>query len=165
MTPSPDRPATESVEQRLSQLLIRLDQRIDDYLDYLQQLHIAIRDSDAARLEQLLPHHRALQQAVDARLAERDQLLSELGVDSLGAALEKLGQPATLQRKRESLEDKLEQLRQQLMSNDLLLRKSQERLRQSIGILAGHFESPRASAYSRKGALDPDSPRRSLARA
>jgi len=51
------------------------------------------------------------------------------------------------------------------MSNDLLLRKSQQRLRQSIGILAGHFDNPRASAYSRKGALDSDAPRRSLARA
>ncbi len=154
-----------SAEQRLSQLLTRLEQRIDDYLDYLQQLHIAIRDSDTVRLEQLLPHNRSLQEAVDARLAEREQLLEQQGVDSLGALLEQLGRPADLLRRRDALESKLEQLRQQLMSNDLLLRKSRQRLRRSIGILSGHFDNPRANAYSSKGSLSPDAPRRSLARA
>jgi hypothetical protein len=169
MTPSPDRqatrPETGPVEQRLTGLLTQLGQRIDDYLDYLQQLHGAIRDNDAARLEQLLPHDQALQQAVDERLAERARLLEQQGVENLEQLLEQLGRPAPLIALREDLETRLERLRRQLMSNDLLLRKSQQRLRQSIGILAGHLERPAVSAYSRNGDLTTDSPRRSLARA
>lgn len=153
------------VEQKLTTLLGQLGQRIDDYLDYLQQLHDAIRNNDAPRLEQLLPHDQALQQAVDERLAERARLLDQQGVENLEELLGRLGRPAGLIALREDLEARLKQLRQQLMSNDLLLRKSQQRLRQSIGILAGHFEHPGASAYSRSGDLSTDSPRRSLARA
>jgi flagellar biosynthesis/type III secretory pathway chaperone len=161
-TASPD---TARVALRLQALFEQLEQRIDDYLDFLQQVHAAIRDNDASRLEQLLPHDQALQQAVDEPVRQRDLLLEALGVDSLGTLLGQLGNPAPLMQARERIEQQLEQLRRQLMSNDLLLRKSRERLRQSIGILAGHFDSPRASAYSKDGALASAHQQRSLARA
>ena len=162
---TPASPDTDPVVLRLQALFAQLEQRIDDYLDFLQQLHAAIRDNDAPRLEQLLPHDQALQQAIDEPVRQREQLLEAQGVDSLDALLGQLGNPEPLMLARERVEQRLDQLRQQLMSNDLLLRKSRERLRQSIGILAGHFDSPQASAYSRDGALGSAHPQRSLARA
>ncbi len=164
MTPAPRIDPAE-LTPRLQALLDRLDHRIDDYLDYLQQLHTAIRDNDAPRLEQLLPHAPALQQAIDEPLQERERLLDELGADGLDSLFRRLGNPAELLHTRKRVEQQLERLRRQLMSNDLLLRKSRQRLRQSIGILAGHFDSPQASAYSRDGGLTSASHRRSLARA
>ncbi len=160
-TPRPDHPAA----RRLQQLFEQLEGRAGDYLDFLQQIHAAIRDNDAARLEQLLPHDAALQQAIDKPLQQREQLLQEAGVESIGDLLDQLGRPQELLQARDRVEQQLEELRRQLMSNDLLLRKSQQRLRQTIGILAGHFDQPQASAYSKDGALSSASPQRSLARA
>ncbi len=165
MTQDTPRPEPAPAAQRLQALLAQIEQRIADYRDYLQQLHIAIRDNDAARLEQLLPHDAALQEGIDAPLQQRERLLADEGVESMSELLQRLGNPAQLLQARDRVEQQLEQLRRQLMTNDLLLRKSRQRLRQSIGILAGHFDQPRASAYSKNGALDSSSPQRSLARA
>ncbi len=165
MSAPPHQPGAAALARKLERLLRELGERMEDYQDYLKQLHEAIRDNDTPRLEQLLPQDQALQQPLGGLLELRQQMLDDLGVESLSDLLRVLGNPPQLLRARDGVERKLDNLRQQLASNDILLRRSRQRLRQTIGILAGHFDTHQSGTYCRDGALTHCDSQHSLARA
>ena len=148
---------SNSSTQLSTQLLGIMQKQLDlvaNYNEYLNQIKMTITQGDAEELNQLI-----FQPPVDIRQIEEHrlqqaQLLSHHGYEAdekgLQDCVKECDQPA-LKKLHTSLIDQIRRLEKGLLINDLLIRKNQHRIRQTLQILSGHGISDKAVTYSREG--------------
>jgi len=129
-------------------------EHISQYLDYLDSIKQAITQSDSDTLDQLLEDNPKALSLIEKNRQQQSALLLKYHYEStdegLQRCLQALQNPA-LSKLKSSLDEHLKQLEKSLLINDLLIRKNQHRVRQSIQILTGHGVSHPSATYSRQG--------------
>lgn len=153
MNPKPN----NQLSKQLIDIMQKQLQQVSEYNEYLSQIKQTITRGDSEQLNQLLS-----QQPVDINQIEKArqqtaQLLTQQGYEDGDTGLQdyirECGQ-AALKNLHQSLIQHVKQLEKALLINDLLIRKNQHRVRQTLQILSGHGVSENAVTYSRQGNSD-----------
>lgn len=146
--------STQCSRQLYPLLQQQLDQ-VGQYLSYLEQIKLSIAHNDNNQLNQLLTQSTPLIAAIEHTQITQQQLLQASGFDSTTQGLEaciSACQQDQLSALNQQLKQQVKELQKSLMINELLIKKNQHRIRQSIRILSGHTSDPVAgSVYSSNG--------------
>ena len=164
--------STQPTLQQQSQLASLLEQQLESIRhnrEILDDVKALISQNDNAGLLQLLEQRPIDLSGLESMQSEQHQLLQSWGFGDDETALKQCAEACTsetLYALYETLEAELKALREGLMINDLLIRKNQQRVRQSISLLSGRIHETETSTYSRQGATATSgTPGRSLAQA
>lgn len=141
---------------------------IQDYCAHLERIKQAITQNEIDSLSQLL-----LQSELDIKKLQQSQqqlalTLQDLGFKDTQSDLTQAVEAYhdnDLSKLHQALSDALKQFENTLLINDLLIRKNQQRVRQSIRILSGHNSNGSPDVYSRKGNKESNDEQRSIAMA
>lgn len=160
--------STQCARSLLPLLQQQLEQ-VNDFNNYLEQIKQAISHNDKDQLNQLLSATtldvesiEQLQLKLQQTVAEYGFTLSTEGLDECVNAC----QLPQLSKLHSDLKQQLQNLQNALLVNDLLVRKNQQRVRQSIRLLSGHQAVSSSMTYSSSGNTSEDNPdSHSLARA
>lgn len=152
----------------LKQILQQQTNLVSVYIDYLNAIKNAIGANDNSLLNQLLEENPIDITSIENFHRQQELTLQQHGFkvsnEGLQECLKMLKDPSLLTMK-EELDNQLTQLEKSLLINDLLIRKNQQRIRQSIQILSGRtLSNDNTATYSREGNTDKsDKNKRSLA--
>lgn len=127
---------------------------VSKYNDYLSEIKQAISEGDAEQLDKLVTQQPIDIRQIESNRQQQSQLLAQHGWDESHQGLQDYLQehgPASLKDLQQSLVEEIKQLEKALLINDLLIRKNQHRVRQTLQILSGHAVSDHAVTYSREG--------------
>lgn len=154
---------------QLEALMDQQLQVVDKILHHLDQIKQSIAQNDHDQLEKLTHATPADFQHLEQLHHQQQQIMQASGfsLDRHGS-ISGNNSPDCEQLKQAHLEltQKMEQLQQSLLINDLLLKKNQHRVRQSIRILTGHPKESATTTYSDQGSTTNNgSVTRTLARA
>jgi flagellar biosynthesis/type III secretory pathway chaperone len=145
---------------------LKLVQAFQHYLDEIKQA-ISLNQTD--RLQELLSTPSVELSAIEQCQLNQFQLLAEFGFEASVKGMQiciDSCQHNELSALYAHLTEQLQQLQNALMINDLLIRKNQQRIRQSIRLLSGHDIKNASMTYSSSGnTSDSTLDHRSLARA
>lgn len=165
MTPdlSPD------LESKFHSLLQRQLEQVQALTDYLDAIREAVSSNRIDSLQQMLEQGCPAFASLDAEQRALNSLLMDCGFGEGAQALHRCIQAAASTRL-EELADvltlSLDKLHKSLLINDLLIRKNQHRVRQSIRLISGRATDTQRATYSRNGLTkDVDLDQRSLATA
>jgi len=144
---------TESISQRMAALMHQQLEQVQSYVDYLDQIKRSISSNDTQQLQKLVQQPPFNGQEIEQKQQQQIQLLAEAGyaAQALDDFIEQQDESHELATLRLSLKQQLGKLDQSLLINNLLLQKSQQRVRQSIQLLSGHDISSVPASYSRSG--------------
>jgi flagellar biosynthesis/type III secretory pathway chaperone len=161
--------STERSHQ-LQQILSLQKQQVSEYIEYLNEIKSCVTLNDTARLTDLVDEPVLTPELIQSSQQQQANLLTEHGYDSSPRGLEQFIQDSDradeLASLKKSLDDKLRELEKSLFINAYLVRKNQQRVKQSISILTGHQQTNPSTTYSREGnTQNIDLSRRSLAEA
>lgn len=134
-------------------------QLIDGYIDYLDNIKQSVSGNNIERLNQLLADKSPNLHLIEQIQQQQGALLSSQGFSNSLQGLEDFidaSQLPALKELKERLSGRLETLEKSLLVNDLLIRKNQSRVRQSIRLLSGHDQATKTATYSRDGNTDED---------
>ena len=141
--------------QKLSQLFKVQIAQVTDYTDYLSNIKLAITHNETEQLNSLLQQPVSNPEIIEQSQAQQGKILAYFGYEDSPQGLSKCIQDCEdsgqLQLQADSLKEKLKTLEKSLLVNSLLVRKNQDRVRQSIRILSGHHQSSTPATYSRQG--------------
>ena len=159
--------STPQLEQLKTQLEAQIA-AIDSYTTQLDEVKQALTGTDPELIAQRVAQATELFQALEESSSRCLQLLPEMGYAAAPDGLEKLVEDAAdtaLSQLKSELEEKVSALKHAIMVNDQLIRKSQNRVRQSIRVLTGHSPAGDGDTYDAGGAARaPSSTQRILAR-
>ena len=106
-------------------------------------------------------------EAIEQLKIQQAELIRQYGYDQSEHGLQELvkqcDQSQVLAGLKQELLEKLNHLQKALLVNDLLIRKNQDRVRQSIRILSGHQPATQSNTYSAQGISSAQDDKRSLA--
>jgi len=146
---------SQNCRQQLVQIMTVQQQQVIAYIDYLNAIKQCVEQSDTDHLDQLLQQAHPGAETIQQSQQQQANLLSDLGYEINQAGLESCiqqcdegGQIKTL---KNQLDKSLRELEKSLFINSYLMRKNQDRVKQSICILTGHQQPDRSKTYSRKG--------------
>ena len=157
-------------QQCFRQLQINLQQQsqlISAYIDYLAAIKQQVADNETETLNHLLSENQSHVDAIENNQRQQVQLLQQFAFEptaqGLACCIEACDQQQQLAALRKTLQQQLEELEKSLLINDLLIRKNQQRVRQSIRILSGHSGTEVNTTYSRQGDTHNDDEKNSIA--
>ena len=146
--------------RQLMQLMQKQLQLIDGYIEYLDEIKHSVSENNIERLNQLLVDKSPNLHLIEQIQQQQGSLLSNQGFSNSHQGLEDFidtSHLAALKELKTRLNERLQKLEKSLLVNDLLIRKNQSRVRQSIRLLSGHDQANRTATYSRDGNTDEDS--------
>lgn len=142
---------------------------ITKYIEYLGRIKQVISQGKADQLNQLLGHQPFDIALIDNCRQQHLNLLAQHGYSGSDQGLKHYieeSNDAGIKALYLALVEQIRQLEKSLLINDLLIRKNQHRVRQTLKILSGHNLSDNATTYSREGGTDQlENSKRSLAQA
>lgn len=145
--------------RQLMQLMKKQLQLIDGYIEYLDDIKQSVSGNSIERLNHLLADKSPNLHLIEQIQQQQGSLLSNQGFSNSPQGLQDFidasHQPA-LKELKAHLSERLEKLEKSLLVNDLLIRKNQARVRQSIRLLSGHEQANSTATYSRDGNTDED---------
>jgi flagellar biosynthesis/type III secretory pathway chaperone len=149
-------------------LQLQLEQ-VNGFLAYLEAIKQAITQNDKEQLNQLLNNTAPDVKNIEVLQLKLQQTVTDFGytltAEGLDECVNDCQQPQ-LNKLHNDLKQQLKNLQNSLMINDLLVKKNQQRIRQSIRLLSGHQPENSSMTYSSSGNTSEDnSDRHSLARA
>ena len=152
---------------QLRSLLVQQADHISGYIDFLQLIRNSIAQNQAETLDRLLMENPSRLEAIEQLKIQQAELIRQYGYDQsehgLQELVEQCDQSQVLAGLQQELLEKLSHLQQSLLVNDLLIRKNQDRVRQSIRILSGHQPATQSNTYSAQGISSAQDDKRSLA--
>jgi flagellar biosynthesis/type III secretory pathway chaperone len=126
-----------------------------------------ITKGNAEQLNQLLAQQPDEFSKVESVRQECTDILTTHGYADNENGLKQFIQGCTEQPLKElyaTLNKEIDQLKKSLLVNDLIVRKNQQRVRQTLQILSGHQVTTKSNTYSRQGNTDQqDGEKRSIA--
>lgn len=141
--------------QQLHQILQQQCDQVSAYIDYLQHIKNSIAENQTDQLEQMLSLNASKIGAIEQIQKQQAKMLDSFGFSHDDAGLEACIQACDQQQRlstlKQTLKHQLQQLEKSLLINGLLIRKNQDRVKQSIRILSGHHPSLGESIYCRQG--------------
>ena len=156
-----------AIDTRLAELMRQQHEQAEALIDYLKQVREAIASNAISRLQDLLDGGSTSLPRLESLQQQQSALLQPLGFADGAQGLHDYLQTRdskALREQGEGLARQLELLRNALLINDLLIRKNQHRIRQSIRLLSGRDQASNRPTYSRNGIReDNDLEPRSLA--
>lgn len=160
--------STQCAQSLIPLLQQQLDQ-VNLVTTYLEAIKQAITQNNKDELNQLLSSTTLDVEKIEMLQLKQQQIIAEFGFSSSSEGMESCvmacQQPQLTSLYRE-LNLQLKGLQNSLLINDLLVKKNQQRIRQSIRLLSGHQPANGSVTYSSKGNTTEDTPAsHSLARA
>jgi flagellar biosynthesis/type III secretory pathway chaperone len=144
-------------------------EQVSDFSSYLEEIKQAITHNDKDQLNQLLSATKLDVESIEQLQLKQLQIVAEYGFTQSAAGLDECVnacQLLPLSKLHSDLKQQLQHLQNALLVNDLLIRKNQQRVRQSIRLLSGHQAASNSMTYSSSGNTREDIPdSHSLARA
>ncbi len=154
---------------QLRSLLLQQTDHISSYIDFLQLIRNTIAQNQSEALSQLLLENSSKMEAIEKLQIQQAELIRKFGFHTSEHGLQDMIDQCDKQDKlaqlKQDLTEKLEHLQKALLVNDLLIRKNQDRVRQSIRILSGHQANSATNTYSPQGMSASHQDKRSLAQA
>jgi len=156
--------------QQLVQIMTLQQQQVTAYIDYLDTVKQSVLEHDTDHLDQLLQQTQPGAEIIEQSQQLQAKLLSEQGYEvnqsGLDTCIQQCDQSGQLKTLKKQLHESLGELEKSLFINSYLVRKNQDRVKQSIRILTGHQQSDRSKTYSREGnSANTERSSRSLAQA
>ena len=140
--------------QLLSPLFQQMLEQISDFTKYLNQIKQTIADNDKEQLEVLLDNPRLDFASIEQLQLKQQQIVADFGFaqshEGIDSCVKSCDQ-APLSDLYNQLRQQLEQLQSALMINDLLIKKNQQRVRQSIRLLSGYAPVNNNMTYNSSG--------------
>ncbi len=139
------------------QISLQLQKQLDlinGYIAYLDDIKHTVSINDVEKLNRLLEDNEPNLHLIEQAQQRQGSLLESSGYSNDNAGLEQFISEHNLPALREikdALGARLQQLEKSLLVNDLLIRKNQTRVRQSIRLLSGQETTEAATTYSREG--------------
>ncbi len=150
-------------------LLQKQLEQVKDLTSYLEEIKQAITDNSKDILDQLLSGDGLDVQSIELLQLKQHEIVAEFGFSASAEGLDNCVndcQISQLSALHSELKQQLKNLQNALLINDLLVKKNQQRVRQSIRLLSGHEPDSSSITYSSKGNTNEDNPSgHSLARA
>ncbi len=141
----------------LLQLIQKQTVLVDEYINFLDKIKQTITGGDTEQLNQILASTQIDLKEIEKIGQQQMVILQRKGYEPSSTGLKNyigdIAQPE-LEQSNQILSEKTRQLEKSLLINDLLIRKNQDRVRQSIRILSGHGPTQAAGTYSRQGNED-----------
>ncbi len=141
--------------RELHAILQQQAEAISNYIDYLQLVKNAVAQNQTDELNRLLSQNSSHIAPIEKIQLNQADLIQRYGYHQTEQGLEQLiescDQAEQLHQLKQALSEQLKQLEKSLLINDLLIRKNQERVRQSVRILSGHGNHQHGTTYSRQG--------------
>lgn len=159
------------LHQQLSDTMVQLIDQVILQLEILQEVQQSISVNDMQKLHKLMSGDPQRQQCIERLQTQQTQILHQLGLQNMGAALDDYLQRnedvARLSDLHRELGAQLKALQNSLALNSLLVQKNRQHISQSIRILSGRQPAATASTtYSSHGnSICSDVDRRTLAQA
>ncbi len=154
---------------QLRSLLLQQTDHISSYIDFLQLIRNTIAQNQSDALSQLLLQNSSKMEAIEKLQIQQAELIRQYGFHTSEHGLQDMIDQCDKQHKlselKQELTEKLEHLQKALLVNDLLIRKNQDRVRQSIRILSGHQPGGQTNTYNPQGISAGHEDKRSLAQA
>ena len=155
--------------QLLYPLVQQLSEQLDGFIHHLDQVKQAIASNQKDQLDQLVGHTEQDLATIEQLQLKQQQTVASFGFEQspegVNHCVKACSQPQ-LSERFDHLKEQLVTLQNALMINDLLIRKNQQRVRQSIRLLSGHAPATQNTTYTRKGDTQQDAnDSHSLARA
>jgi flagellar biosynthesis/type III secretory pathway chaperone len=150
-------------------LLQKQLEQVKDFTSYLEEIKQAITHNNKDKLEQLLSGNGLDVKSIELLQLKQQDIVAEFGFTASAEGLDNCVNDCQLTQLSElhsELKQQLKNLQNSLLINDLLIKKNQQRVRQSIRLLSGHEPASSSITYSSKGNTSEDMPSgHSLARA
>ncbi len=150
-------------------LLQKQLEQVKDFTAYLEEIKQAITHNDKDTLNQLLSGNGLDVNSIELLQLRQQEIVVEYGFTPSTEGLDECineCQQAQLSKLHSELKQQLQNLQNSLLINDLLVKKNQQRVRQSIRLLSGHQQDSSSMTYSSNGNTSEDNPSsHSLARA
>jgi flagellar biosynthesis/type III secretory pathway chaperone len=144
-------------------------EQIKDITTYLEEIKQAITQNDKDKLDLLLGGNGLDINSIEQIQLKQQEIVADYGFSASAEGLDDCVnscQQAQLTELHKELKQQLKNLQNSLLINDLLVKKNQQRVRQSIRLLSGHQHDSSSMTYSSNGNTSEDTPsRHSLARA
>lgn len=140
--------------QLLSPLFQQLLKRVNDFTTYLDQIKQAIATNDKEQLDQLINNNSLDVTAIEQLQLEQQQVAANFGFSQSHEGVDscvKTCDQTQLSELYNELRQQLETLQNSLMINGLLIKKNQQRVRQSIRLLSGHDPVNNNTTYTSSG--------------
>jgi len=159
----------DHVNDRLRTLLTDQREQAAMLILYLDEVRQAIATNAIDHLQQLVETGSPSLAVLESLQNQQNSLLQQHGFSTGPQALQDYldaNAPSELQQLGGALSEQLSRLRNSLLINDLLIRKNQHRIRQSIRLLNGRDNANNRATYSRTGhSEEHDTEKRRLATA
>ncbi|MBC8212421.1 MAG: flagellar export chaperone FlgN [Gammaproteobacteria bacterium] len=152
------KPASTSCRQQLLQIMTLQQQQVIAYLDYLESIKHCVLESDTHSLDKILQQTSLGPELIEQTQQQQATLLSAHGYpgnqSGLDSCIQDCVNPQELISLKSQLDERLRELEKSLFVNAYLVRKNQDRVKQSIYILTGHQQPDRSITYSRHGSSE-----------
>ncbi len=131
-------------------------EQVHRYIEYLDQIKLSISSNDSEQLQKLVEKPPLDTIEIEHNQQQQLSLLGSAGFtqDELDAFIQQQSDHTKLAELRQQLKKQLGKLEQSLLINNLLLQKSQQRVKQSIRLLSGRDISSAPASYSRSGSVE-----------
>lgn len=149
-----------TLSDRLSANMQKQLQLISQFDQYLADIKQAITEGNADQLNLLLSQQPDEFNQIELIRLQRAEILLQHGYTDNEKCLQQFMQECSdepLKHLHTSLSKAISKLEKSLLINDLLIRKNQQRVRQTLQILSGHGTTASAGTYSREGNTDDQS--------
>lgn len=142
--------------RQIAALLRQKTQHVTGFKHHLEEIKTAITSNDIDKLNGLISQTTEFFGALNTSQSQLLAFLNEQGNHEPHHALQHFikqhdDEQQQLHRLNETLNEQLDSLEKALLVNDLLIRKNQHRIKQSIRILSGHEQTNKPSTYSSTG--------------
>ena len=146
----------DQCRMQLVELLNAQNSTIARANDYLTSIKTAIAENKLDNLDQFLSNPQLPTEEIEQLQQQRQRLLQNFGFSSDNEGFEKCvgwcdNSDAQVEKSHQQMIAGLAQLQRSIQLNSLLVRKGQERLRRSIGILTGLGNTKQCKTYGSKG--------------
>ena len=124
---------------------------------YLDDIKHAITKGSAEQLNQLLAQQPDEFSQLETTRLERTQILADHGYTDVETGLKQFMQQCSdeaLKQLHVALNKAIDHLEKSLLINELIIRKNQQRVRQTLQVLSGHDMPANNLTYSREGNTD-----------
>ena len=140
--------------QLLSPLFQQMQEQISDFTKYLNQIKQTVAENDKEQLEVLLNNPRLDFAGIEQLQLKQQQIAADFGFAHSHEGVDncvKSCDQEPLSDVYNRLKQQLKKLQSALMINDLLIKKNQQRIRQSIRLLSGYSPVNNNMTYNSSG--------------
>jgi len=144
--------------KQIDQVLTLLIDQVSSYINYLSEIKTAISNNKSDSLNNLLENQPLNPELIEKTQKQQLNILNHYGFetteDGLNTCILACHNSKQLSSLQSTLKEKLKELENSLLVNSLLVKKGQNRVKQSIRILSGYSTTSTASSYSKFGHIE-----------